>query len=193
VPAFKKCTSSNRTHGAPLSNPSCAPPAQESSNLTIGTPDANGKAANSVGNVSFRAVSGNLTTPADEADVRLRAVTSDIRNKSDLSDYTGELLVWVRLRLTDRYNADSPSRNSATTQDLPFTFTLPCTATIATDRGSSCSVSTTADSLTPGTVVEGKRAIWDLAKVQVHDGGPDGLASTKSGNTLFEDQGIFVP
>jgi hypothetical protein len=29
--------------------------------------------------------------------------------------------------------------------------------------------------------------------VQVFDGGPDGLAGTTSGNTLFERQGVFVP
>jgi hypothetical protein len=193
VPAFNNCTLPNRTHGPPFASPSCAPPAQVSTSATIGTPDANGKAANAVGWIQFRTVAGNESTTADEADVKLSASTSDVRKRSDLSDYTGELQAWVRLRLTDRYNAESPSRNAATTVDLPFAFNVPCAPTSATDRGSTCSVTTTADTLTPGTVLEGKRAIWDLSRVQLYDGGPDGRMSTKSGNALFEVQGIFVP
>jgi hypothetical protein len=45
----------------------------------------------------------------------------------------------------------------------------------------------------PGAVLEGKRAIWQLDQVKVYDGGSDGLASTTADNTLFMDQGIFVP
>jgi hypothetical protein len=44
----------------------------------------------------------------------------------------------------------------------------------------------------PGAVVEGKRSIWQLDKVQVLDGGSDGVAST-AGNTLFATQALFVP
>src|SRR5207253_8450882 len=40
VPAFAACAPpGNRTHGAPLAYPSCAPPVQTSSFLTVGTPD----------------------------------------------------------------------------------------------------------------------------------------------------------
>ena len=39
----------------------------------------------------------------------------------------------------------------------------------------------------------GDRAIWQIGAAQVFDGGPDGVASTSSGNTMFMDQGIFVP
>ena len=49
VPAFKQCTAPNRTHGAPLAFPSCNPPVQTSNFLTVGSPDANGAPANSVG------------------------------------------------------------------------------------------------------------------------------------------------
>ena len=44
----------------------------------------------------------------------------------------------------------------------------------------------------PGTVVEGKRAMWELGQVQVYDGGSAGVAGS-SGATLFETQGVFVP
>src|SRR6185503_5555560 len=88
VPSFKGCLAPNSTHGPPLSFSSCRPPALRSSYLTLGTPDANGKAANSTGWLQLRAVAGNPSTPADEADVRLIASSTDVRRKSDLADYT---------------------------------------------------------------------------------------------------------
>ena len=63
VPAFKQCTAPNRTHGAPLSFGSCVPPDPVSDYLTVGTPDANGRAANSVGSVGFNVVPG-IESPA---------------------------------------------------------------------------------------------------------------------------------
>ena len=36
VPAYKACATPNRTHGAPLAFPSCNPPVQASSYLTVG-------------------------------------------------------------------------------------------------------------------------------------------------------------
>jgi hypothetical protein len=59
-------------------------------------------------------------------------------------------------------------------------------------RGSTCSVATTVDAVTPGAAQEGKRAIWELSQVRVLDGGPDGVASTAD-NSLFAVQGVFVP
>ena len=52
---------------------------------------------------------------------------------------------------------------------------------------------TTADTLAPGSLVEGKRAIWQSDQVRVYDGGPDGQASTAADNTLFMVQGVFAP
>ncbi len=49
VPAYEPCSSPNRQHAAPLTFGSCNPPAQTSGHLTVGTPDANGKPAVSVG------------------------------------------------------------------------------------------------------------------------------------------------
>ena len=59
--------------------------------------------------------------------------------------------------------------------------------------GSTCSVTTTLDSLVPGAVPEGKRSIWALDPVRVDDGGADGDAETENDNTPFATQGIFVP
>ena len=48
------------------------------------------------------------------------------------------------------------------------------------------------DAVTPGSVVEGKRAIWQLGQVEVTDGGADGVASTEP-NSPFARQGLFAP
>jgi plastocyanin len=192
--AYKQCqaASANRTHGPPLEHPSCNPPVQESGWLTVGTPDANGPAANSIGFVKLRTLVGNPGTPAvDEADVQLVSSITDVRNKSGLADYTGELQVKLPLRITDKQNGASLTEPA--TGDTTFTFAVPCTATDATGVGSTCSITTTVDAIAPGAVLEGKRSIWQVDKVQVLDGGPDGVADTPTGNTLFATQGVFVP
>ena len=190
APAYKPCTSSNRSHGAPLSFPSCNPPAQVSDWLTVGTPDANGATANSIGSVRLDVQPGDPATPADEADVRIAASLTDVRNKTGLADYTGELQAKLSLRITDKYNGASLTENA--TGDTPFLVTVPCTSTASTSVGSSCAITTTADAVTPGSVLETRRSIWELGPVQVYDGGPDGVASTAD-NTLFADQAVFVP
>ena len=94
------------------------------------------------------------------------------------------------VRITDRDNG--AGSGAGTVSDFTYAFTVPCSAT-AGNAGSTCSTTTTADSLVPGTIKEGKRAIWQIGQVAVLDGGADGLASTSGGNTLFARQGIFVP
>ena len=49
VPAYQPCTAPNRTHGPSLDSASCNPPAQASDELTLGTPDANGKPVRATG------------------------------------------------------------------------------------------------------------------------------------------------
>jgi hypothetical protein len=191
VPAYRQCTSANSTHGAPLASPSCHPPVPASDHLTVGTADSNGKPTKSNGSLLAEVVAGNPATTADEADLKLTFDLKDVRNKSDLSDYTGELLADESLRITDKYNGYGGG--SASAQDLPYGFAVPCAATADTTIGASCALTTTADTLVPATIKEGKRAIWELGRLEVFDGGPDGVASTTAGNTLFETQGIFVP
>jgi hypothetical protein len=70
---------------------------------------------------------------------------------------------------------------------------VPCSATADSSVGSTCSISTTADSVLPGLVPETQRTIWQLDQIQVFDGGSDESASTTDDNTLFADEGIFVP
>ena len=191
VPAYRSCTSPNRGHSPPLATPSCDPPQQTSDYLTVGTGDANGATPNEVGSMRFAVVQGNPNTTADEADVKLRLSITDVRSAPTLVDYTGELGASVDMRITDRYNGTSLT-DSGTTQDAPLQFTVPCTVTVSTTIGSTCSTNTTADALAPGTVVENNRAIWQLGQFLLYDGGADGLVSTAP-NTLFADAGLFVP
>jgi hypothetical protein len=192
VIANASCASPNRTHGPPLVYPSCNPPVQSSTYLTVGTPDANSRTASMVGSVRFEVMSGDPGTPADEADVAIETNVTDVRLKAGLADYTGELEGRVSLRITDRLNG--PAQNeTGTMADTPFAFAVPCTATSGTGNvGANCALTTTADAVVPGMVVELKRTIWQMSDVELRDGGADGVASTQD-NTLFARQGVFVP
>jgi hypothetical protein len=198
VPAYRQCTTAtdNRVHGPPdfpgnSTNPdvSCSPPAQTSSALTVGAPDANSNAAQSVGWVRISAASGDPVTSADEADAEIAMALSDVRRRSDLGDYTGQLQLETTVRITDRSNGPS---ETATVQDIPYRVTVPCVA-IDTAVGATCTVMTSADAVTgAGSVIEGRRAIWRLDQVRVNDGGADGVVSTTP-NALFAVQGVFIP
>jgi phospholipase C len=187
VPAFKPCTAPNSTHGQPLAFGSCAAPEQSSDFLTVGTPDSNGLKVNSFGSMVMKARAGV------NADVLYGISISDIRNKSDLSDYTGELQLDTSLRITDHNNTGNPDGpDSATVSETDFPVTVPCAATADTTIGSTCSISTSADALVPNAVVGGQRMVWQLGPVQVYDGGASGVAGSADA-TLFADQGLFVP
>jgi hypothetical protein len=169
VPAFRPCSSSNSTHGAPLAYPSCGPPVQASGFLTVGTPPQD--PVNSVGFVSARVIPG---------DVQLGVSITDVRNQGSLSDYVGDLETRLPLRITDKDGGVA-----ATTQDNSFAFAVPCATTADGTLGSTCFVVTTADTLMPGAITAGVRTIWALGQIGVYDGRSDGLASTTGDNTLF--------
>jgi hypothetical protein len=191
VPAYRECISPDRTHGPPLAFGSCSSPAGTSSFLTIGTPDANGAANNSRGFVAYGVRRGDPATLANEADVSIRVELSDVRWKSDMSDYQGQLQLRGAIRLTDQLNG--PIRNeSATVVDTELPASIQCTGTSDLAVGGNCSLATTVNAIVPGAVVEGKRAMWQLGEAQVDDGGASGSAGG-SDAALFETQGLFVP
>jgi hypothetical protein len=192
VPAFAPCTSPNRTHGAPLAFPACAPPAQTSGSLTVGTGDANGNGAASVGFVTLKALPRSPDPDVEDADVQITLSLTDVRSAGSLADYTGELQGQVTVRLTDYAQAAPTTNPPQTVQDFPTTFTAPCAATASGTIGGTCSANTTAEALVPGMVRKFNRAVWELGPVLVYDGGPDGDAETP-GNTLFARQGLFIP
>jgi Tol biopolymer transport system component len=184
VTANDQCTAPNRTHGAPLAFGSCAPVQLSSGQLTVGTGDSNAKPATMQASLRFDAIPG---------DVKVGATLDDIFNK-DLSDYTGGLRASIPLQITDKNNTPSPGGpGAATSETLPLEFDIGCTPTADTSAGSDCALNTTLDTLVPGTVTSGMRAVWQLGQVKVYDGGADGNPATTSDNTLFAVQGVFVP
>jgi len=203
VPAFKQCTAPNRTHGLPLAFGSCNPPVQTSNFLTIGSPDANGANANSVGSIRLDVLVG-VPGPPDDSDVLIKANISDVRctpaggaavcgtaNAADGPDYSGEVQGTAIIRITDHYNG--PGLNEpATVQDEPFPVNATCVSTASTGTGGVCTANTSANAAVPGAVKDGQRASIELAQLQVNDGGADGQVATLD-NTLFETQGIFIP
>ena len=193
VPAYTPCTSPNRVHGPPLGSNSCNPPAQRSTYLTVGSPDANSRPANMVGSVRLSTLNGNAGSPADEADVKINLSVTDVRDRTTLADYAGELRGALVLRVTDRLNG-ATQNDSATGADTQFGFTAPCTPTGgAANIGSTCTLATSADAVMPGVVREIRRSIWQLDDILVMDGGLDGDADTAGDNTVFLRQGIFIP
>lgn len=196
VVAYEQCSLGNLQHGGPLASVACSPPQQSSRILTVGTLDANDQQAKSVGSLRLDV---KPATTENEADVKIAFNEKDIRNKSDLSDYTGELGPVALWRITDRFNgpiAGSGGSDAATMPDVAFDFGgngIPCAATADATIGSTCVLDTTANAVVPGVIVEGKRMNVQLGQVLVMDGGDDGDAATTADNTVFLDQGIFIP
>ena len=199
TPAYNACTAPNRTHGPGLEFPSCNPPVRSSGPLTVGSPDSNGAAANSVASVRFALLDGDLSGPPDESDIKIAASITDVRNHPSGSDYTGRVLVTAPLKITDNANsAETPA--PGTTQTNTLQFPVQCAAPASTTIGGQCAVTTTYDTLIPGAVQERMRAIWELGQVQVKDAGPNGTGYAScpptcgdGDETVFLRQGIFVP
>jgi len=198
VPSFKACATPNRTHGAPLAFPSCNPPVQSSSFLTVGTPDANGAGANSVGSILLRVKS---TSPEDVLinsqilDVRCQPAESasvcNSANGTDGPDYSGQVQGNATIRISDHYNG--PGLNeAATVVDIPFPVNGQCANTISTTVGGTCTTATTANAVVPGSVKDTQRAVVEVGQLQIFDGGASGVAGAADA-TLFEVQGIFIP
>jgi hypothetical protein len=202
VPAYAPCipASSNRTHGEALAFASCAPPVQASNFLTVGSPDANGARANSIGFIELRVVPHFCCPPQDVviktsiSDVRCRAGTAASvctgANAAGGADYSGELQGNATIRITDHNNG--PNMDEAATMiDIPFPMNMYCTNTSDTSIGGFCTVNTAPVAIVPETS-EPPRAVVEFTQFQVFDGGADGSLSTQD-STLFAVQGVFIP
>ena len=204
VPAYNECTAPNGTHGTPLAFPSCKPPVQSSTAITVGTSDANGADAGMIGRIKL-AVKVGVPGAPDDSDVLITSNITDVRckagtltcgnaNAADGADYTGELEGNAQIRITDHYN---PTRDTTpgTVVDIPFPVGATCANTANVNRGGTCTVNTTANAVIGGldpAVKDGQRANIEIQQLQISDGGPDGQRGTAP-NTLFAVQGIFIP
>jgi hypothetical protein len=206
VPAFAQCTTATQdsNHVAPLDEDSCDPAGIESSRLTLGTGGAG------QGSVRFDVVNGNVGTPADEADFRVNASLGDVRcvvggvSGCVLAgdDYTGQVLLTTSLRLTDLANGvfqDDP----ATVKDFEFSTPITCVVNPLTTVGSTCTISTTADTLLPNMVKERKRNLISVRSLSIEDAGVDGSITPPAGSCpitcgsgdekAVAYQGVFLP
>ena len=89
---------------------------------------------------------------------------------------------------------------AGTVQTFPLAWSVQCTSTVETTRGSNCSTTTSLNAILPGAVVESKRTIWELGQVTVRDAGPNGTGYAACPSTCgdgdegtFMRQGIFIP
>jgi len=205
--AYNPCTGAgNRLHGGGLPFPSCNPPVQTSPNIQVGTPPANGAAAQGTGSIRIDVcpvpgcAAPNVRLEGHAKDVRCKAAitTCGSANTADGPDYTGELQGNAQIRITDHINDTTPAPScgtnvackTATVQDIPFPVTVACVNTVNT-IGASCDVVTTANAVVPNAVVANANGNVQIEQIQVSDGGTDGVAGTP-GNSLFSVQGVFV-
>jgi hypothetical protein len=167
--------------------------------LTVGTPDANGAPANSVGHALIKV---KVTSP--EA-VLSSLVISDVRclpgtaanvcnspNSADGPDYSGNLQLLATIRVSDHYNGPSLTE-AATVQDIPFPVIVYCHTTADTTTGGQCDdpgPRCVGDPCQPN--LDGLRSVVEISQVEVFDGGPDGQVSSND-NTVFMRQGLFIP
>jgi TolB protein len=207
VPAFRVCGSAsnpqNSNHVAPLALDSCSPPIRASDTITTGTTGSMGNAF-----ARYDVMIGNPGTPADEADLRIQAQTTDVRCLTSFpgcaafgDEYLGSLILEASIRVTDRANGFGGV--SATVEDTQFSVPMACVTTPAGGIGAACSVGTTSDAVVPGFVSEGRRTVVSALGVRVRDPGLDGDAGASSPSCpptcgtgderTFLDQGIFLP
>jgi hypothetical protein len=195
VPAYKQCLNPNHTHGAPLAFQSCNPPTLQTQYTTIGTPDANGAGANSIGSFRFDAIPGDIRFSMRLTDIRCAPATAasvcNSANAADGPDYSGELQSSEVVRMTDHNNGSSLTE-AATLTDIPFPVKVTCTNTASTAQGALCAITTSANAVVPGSVTTGQRTIWELGQLVVYDGGAGGDIQTPDGAPLVK-QGLFVP
>jgi hypothetical protein len=202
--AYKQCTSSNSTHQGGVPGPSCTNFAQDSNFLTVGTPAANGAAANAIG---FIRLVVKATSPEDVlitsslSDVRCKPATSttvcNSTNAIDGPDYSGGLTGTSQIRITDHWNG-AGGTTPATVSDLPFSVPSSCVNTADTATGGTCSTSTSANAVVTGAVGDAKQGNVEIQTLQVFDGGSAGIGGggvvpPPPGATRFMTQGIFIP
>ena len=172
------CATPNRTHGPPLAFPSCNPPVQSSTAITVGTPDANGAAANSVGFVKLEVFVG-VPGPPDDSDVLITANITDVRCKAGTTACGAQTPRTVpttpaslqgnaTIRITDHFNAVAAGGGTdpATVVDIPYPINAACAATASTAIGGTCSANTSANAAVPGAVKDGKRANIEVGQIR---------------------------
>ena len=199
VPAYQECSAPTRVHGPPLAFASCNPPAQRSAHLTVGTPDANGAAATSIGSVRYGAVVGMPGLPED-SDVSIAFSLTDVRCRVSIVTCAGGA---VRLHGRGRGDHGHPGHRPKQRalagrgergRHGDRLYARVRRALHGHRRGGRCDLLAhhVRERTLSGLVRDGKRMLIAMSQMQVHDGGADGLVASTP-NAVFAVQGIFVP
>jgi hypothetical protein len=208
APAFAPCDpeAANASHQSPLSGASCSPPVPRSSLVAVGPL--------STGFATFGVLGSGTCAPFDSTrcypDVTIRVSITDVHSGTPSGpDYdppgSTDLTAVATLpgaaqgkglQITDQNNQSlgdptGPYDKSATVVPLSFPIPIGCVVT-DTILGTVCNVQTTANTLVPGSVFAGKRAVWELGQLQVLDQGANGTPGD-SDDQVFEAQGVFIP
>jgi hypothetical protein len=179
----------NSTHGAPLSLSSCQPPA-----YAPGTSAKQGPS--SVASADYTVLPGNSATPADEADVTIALAATDIRDRTTAGDYLpnpagADVTLVAKLRISDTYNGSSLD-DPATVADLDFRVPVGCTGTASGSVGATCNLTTSADAVTPGSILEQNSMVLQTFRARLNDSGANGSPGDGD-DRAFAQQGIYVP
>ena len=156
----------------------CSSPQQESSELTVGTPDANGKTRRSRSGPCGGRSSPGIRQPRRTKPTCASRCRSGRPPPQRSRGLHGRAYGGARDPL-DGSRQRHCSRRRQQPGDHgrhPVPRADPCSATASPGVGSTCSVVTTIDAIIgAGAIKEGKRAIWEMGQVTVEDGGPDGV------------------
>jgi hypothetical protein len=209
VIAYRDCIAPNRVHRQPISYPSCSQPVRSSPDLTAGSPETF-STAQFEGRFRMGVITG-LPGPPDDSDVAVSVTLVDVRcedgsaspactivNEDPGADYVGEMEARVGVRITDRASGDGTAGTQpATAQDATLAFPVLChganggVTSFTGWIGAHCSADTSLNALFPHAIRDGRRAIFALGRVEIWDGGYDGVMSTQD-NHIYATQGIFT-
>jgi Tol biopolymer transport system component len=209
-PAFERCATPNSAHVAPLDYGSCTPPASVSGLLT--TSDVGRGQA--VGRFDVMCTAGGsppcLTPTGNKEDVGITLSASDVECVSGGTpgcalaggDYAGKVALSTVIRITDRTNGFE-GQAAGTVEDTHFDIPVDCTPTTDVAIGSTCSLTTTANTVLPGVIGQRKRTVISTPSIAIVDAGPDGSITPSSGacpptcgsgdETTYLEQGLFAP
>jgi hypothetical protein len=176
-------------HGLPLSYDSCNPPG-----FVPGTVAHMG--LQTIGSALLTGIPGDPLTVPDEADVAFSANVTDVHATSRTgSDYNpnpsgADVTLLVKLRISDLRNGPNQTA-PGTTADFDFAVPASCATTADPALGSTCSLGSTADAVTPGAIREGDSSVLQLFRVRVNDSGSNNVRGDAD-DRGFAQQGIYI-
>jgi hypothetical protein len=217
APAFRACATPDTSHAAPFSVSGCSGSPRITSEILTMSPRG-------VSSGFFKLAvfcSDGVTPPCnpsngtDTEDVQLKFSQTDVLCAvggvtgctAAGADYTAPLVAQVANRITDHANGGAACTNTtgappcvvATVQDKVFSYQVSCVATSGA-IGSTCSSTTSMDTLVPGFVKEQQLSTISVLSVSASDMGPDGAVGGgcpptcgTGDETRYLDQAVFAP